>query len=574
MGSTAVTASPSRDAVRDPVLLLPLAVAGGLAVGWLGVHEGVAGTRVAVDLALSWALIAASLVAVERPRWRRARWLLAASSFALLAADLEWASSHALWTLGFLLEGLWVAFLIQLVLTFPDGRPWSHPARIAVMAAFTLTFGGQLSGGLVTQDGRDLLSVASHPRAAGVIDRGQSIAGVALALAVLLLVLQRLGAVRGPARRAQAPLLLAAAITGAAGLVWFGWVIATDGRVPTLETIARAFTVTIPVGIVVGVAWSRLRRPQASELVVELRSEAAATMRERFARALGDPTLDVAYRLDDGRYVDAAGRPIELPQQADRAVTAVRIRGEEIAALIHDPALLDEPALVESVRATAALVLENERLAAEVRSQLAEVRASRGRIVAAADAERRRIERNLHDGAQQRLVTLSVALGLEATRANKATAEVLARAQDEVEQAVGELRELARGIHPTLLRDEGLTAAVEALARRAPLPVTVESTARDRLPDPVELAAYFVVSEALTNVVKHASATQASVVLEREPATLRVSVTDDGVGGIHISPQSGLSGLRDRLEALEATLRIESEPGRGTKVRAIFPCAS
>ena len=297
-------------------------------------------------------------------------------------------------------------------------------------------------------------------------------------------------------------------------------------------------------------------------------------MRERLARVLGDPTLEVAYRLDDGRYVDAAGRPIELPHGADRAVTRVTAGGEEVAALVHDPALLDEPALVESVRATAALVLENERLAAEVRSQLAEVRASRGRIVAAADAERRRIERNLHDGAQQRLVTLSVALGLEASRADAAAADVLSRAQDEVEQAIAELRELARGIHPTLLRDEGLEAAVEALARRTPLPVTVSGTVRDRLPDPVELAAYFVVSEALTNVVKHASAIEASVLLEREPATLRVTVTDDGVGGARIRAESGLAGLRDRLEALDATLSIESEAGHGTTVCALFPCAS
>src|SRR5439155_21637879 len=133
-------------------------------------------------------------------------------------------------------------------------------------------------------------------------------------------------------------------------------------------------------------------------------------------------------------------------------------------------------------------------------------RASRGRIVAAADAERRRIERNLHDGAQQRLVTLSLALGLEASRADTAAAAALSRAQDEVEHAIAELRELARGIHPTLLRDEGLEAAVEALARRSPLPVTVHGAVIGRLPDPVEVAAYFVVSEALTNVVKHASA--------------------------------------------------------------------
>ena len=574
MVSNAVTALPRRDAVRDPVLLLPFAVAAGLAVEWLGVHERVAGTRIAADLALAWALIAASLVVLERPRWRRARWLLAATPFALLGADLEWASSHALWTLGFLLAGLWAALLVQLVLTFPEGRPWSRLARIVVLAAFTLTLGGQLVGGLVAPDTRDLLSVASHPSVADAIDRARAIAGIGVALGVLFLVVQRVNALGRPARRAQAPLLLAAAITALAGLLWLGWVIATDARATTLETIARALTMAIPVGIVVGIGWSRLRRPQASELVVELGNEAATTMRERLARALGDPTLDVAYRLGDGRYVDAAGRPVEPPHRADRAVTAVSVRGEEIAALVHDPALLDEPALVESVRATAALVLENERLAAEVRSQLAEVRASRGRIVAAADAERRRIERNLHDGAQQRLVTLSVALGLEASRADRAAADVLSRAQDEVEQAVGELRELARGIHPTLLRDEGLTAAVEALARRAPLPVTVQSSARDRLPDPVELAAYFVVSEALTNVVKHASARQASVLLEREPATLRVTVTDDGVGGARITPESGLAGLRDRLEALDATLSIESEAGRGTNVCAFFPCES
>jgi signal transduction histidine kinase len=574
MASNAVSALPSRDAFRDPVLLLPLAVAAGLAVGWLGVDERVAGSRIAADLALSWALIAASLVVLERPRWRRARWLLAAAPFALLGADLEWASSHTLWSLGFLLEGLWAAFLVQLVLTFPEGRPWSRPARITALGAYTLTLGGQLVGALVAPDARDLLSVTSQSSVADAIDRAQAIAGVGVALGVLFLVAQRLHALGRPARRAQGPLLLGAAITALAALVWLAWVIATVARAPTVETVGRTLAVTIPVGIVVGIGWSRLRRPQASDLVVDLGSEAAATMRERLARALGDPTLDVAYRLGDGRYVDAAGRPIEVPQRADRAITAVTARGEEIAALVHDPALLDEPALVESVRATAALVLENERLAAAVRSQLAEVRASRGRIVAAADAERRRIERNLHDGAQQRLVTLSVALGLEASRAARAAAEALSRAQDEVEQAIGELRELARGIHPTLLRDEGLTAAVEALARRAPLPVTVESSARDRLPDPVELAAYFVVSEALTNVVKHASATQASVLLEREAATLRITVTDDGVGGARIAPESGLAGLRDRLEALDATLSIDSEAGRGTTVCTLFPCAS
>jgi signal transduction histidine kinase len=574
MASTVATALPGRNVVRDPVLLLPVIVAAGLAVGWLGVDRQVAGTRVAADLGVSWALTAASLVVLERPRWWRVRWLLAAAPFALLGADLEWASSHALWTLGFVLEGIWAALLVQLVLTFPEGRSWSRVAGLAIIGAYALTLGGQLVGALVTPDARDLLSVASHPDVAHAIDRVQEVGGAALTLLVLFLVLQRSRALRAVARRAQALLFPAAAIAAVAGLVWLCWVTAVDRGASTVETIARAMTVTIPLGIVAGIGWSRLRRPQASELVVELRSAETAGMRERLARALDDPTLEVAYRLDDGRYVDAAGRPVDLPHRADRAVTAVTAGGEEIAALVHDPALLDEPALVDSVRATAALVLENERLAAEVRAQLAEVRTSRGRIVAAGDAERRRIERNLHDGAQQRLVTLSVALGLEASRADPAAAEVLSRAQDEVEQAIGELRELARGIHPTLLRDEGLPAAAEALARRAPLPVTVEGTLHERLPDAVELAAYFVLSEALTNVVKHASASEASVTLERDATMLRVTVTDDGVGGARIALDSGLAGLRDRLEALDATIAIESKAGEGTTVCAHFPCGS
>jgi signal transduction histidine kinase len=574
MASTAVAPSPSQGVIRDPVLLLPLAVAAGLAVGWLAVSEHVSGPRTAADLALAWGLVMASLVVLERPRWRQARWLLAAAAFALLGADLEWADSHVLWTLGFVTEGLWAAFLAQLVLTFPEGRSWSGVARLAIVGAYTVTFGGQLVGALVAPEKRDVLSIASHPNASHTIDRAQELAAAALAAIVLFLVLQRGHGLRGLTRRMQGPLLLAAATTALAGLVWLGWVIAADARVPTVETIARAVALTVPLGIVAGIGWSRIRRPQASELVVELRREAAATMRERLARALGDPTLDLAYRLQDARYVDADGRPLELPDGSERALTTITAAGEEIAVLIHDPALLDDPALVESVRATAALVLENERLAAEVRSQLAEVRASRGRIVAATDAERRRIERNLHDGAQQRLVTISVALGLEASRADAAAAQALSRAQDEVEEAIAELRELARGIHPTLLRDEGLTAAVETLARRAPVPVTVQSTVRERLPEQVELAAYFVVSEALTNIVKHASAAEASVLIEREPASLRVTVIDDGTGGARVKPESGLAGLRDRLEALDATLSISSEAGQGTTICAAFPCGS
>jgi signal transduction histidine kinase len=574
MATSTVAVVPGRSVLRDPVLLLPLVVAAGLAIAWIGVREHVSGGRIAADLALSWSLVGASLVVLERKRWRRARWLLAAAAFALLAADLVWTSADGLWTMGLLLAWVWAAILVQLVLTFPDGRPWSRLSRTAIFGAYAIAVGGQLFAALVADDARDVLSVAPHAGIARSVHRAQEIGGIGVGLVLLVLVLLRLGVLQAAAWRAQGPLLIAATISAATGVACLAWLLADGEAASTLDTIARAVAVTLPFGVGAGVVWSRLGGPRASELVVELRTDAAGGMRARLARALGDPTLELAYRLDDGRYVDAAGLPVELPAEGERAMTGLTSEGDEIAVLIHDPALLDEPGLVESVRATAGLVLENERLAAQVRSQLAEVRASRGRIVAAADAERRRVERNLHDGAQQRLVTLSVALGLEASRADAGAAEALSRAQDEIEQAIGELRELARGIHPTLLRDEGLEAAVAGLARRTPLPVTVTGSAPVPIPDTVQLAAYFVVAEALTNVAKHASATEAWVWLEQDARSLIVAVRDNGAGGARIDGGTGLSGLRDRLDALDARLSIESRDGEGTLVRAEFPCGS
>jgi signal transduction histidine kinase len=572
MSSTLTTPSRTASVLRDPVLLAPAVVVAGLGIGWLGVDAGASGARVAADLALSWALVAASLVALERRRWRRSRALLALAAFTLLAADLQWAGANILWTLGFLLDAAWVAVLVHVVLTFPEGRAWSQAARTAIAAAYATTLGGQLIGLFVSPNSRDVLAVAQWQTVADAVDRVQGTLGVAVALGVLWLLVRRLRGLRGPPRRAQAPLLAAAALAVPPLVLSLAWMTATGEGSATIDTIDRGVALLVPLGLVAGLSWSRLRRSEASDLVVELRTDGAMSLRERLAKVLGDPTVDVAYRLGDGRHVDAAGRPLELPQGPERAITLVTVRGEEVAALVHDPALLDEPALVEAVRATAGLVLENERLAAEVRAQLAEVRASRTRIVSATDAERRRIERNLHDGAQQRLVTLSLTLGIAAGRQDAAGSDVLARARDEVDEAIAELRELARGIHPTLLREEGLLTAVEALARRTPLPVTVEGSAGDRLPDAVELAAYFLVSEALTNVVKHAAASRATVHLERAGGTLRVAVADDGVGGARAAADSGLAGLRDRLEVLDARLIIESHRGAGTTVSVEIPC--
>jgi signal transduction histidine kinase len=210
----------------------------------------------------------------------------------------------------------------------------------------------------------------------------------------------------------------------------------------------------------------------------------------------------------------------------------------------------------------------------ELRARLDELRASRARIVEAGDAERRRLERDLHDGAQARLVGLALLLRTARTRAGSDPdlAGLLDRAQEELQTSLAELRELARGIHPAVLTDRGLAPALKALAARTPVPVTLEGDAEERLPGPVESAAYFVVSEALTNVAKYAQATRATVALRQVDGRLTVDVADDGVGGASATRGSGLRGLADRLSALDGTLSVESPAGRGTRLRAEIPC--
>jgi signal transduction histidine kinase len=205
----------------------------------------------------------------------------------------------------------------------------------------------------------------------------------------------------------------------------------------------------------------------------------------------------------------------------------------------------------------------------------AELRASRLRIVQAGDTERRRLERNLHDGAQARLVGLAMQLGHARRVADKDPAkvpELLDGAMAELSTSLAELRELARGIHPAVLTEKGLDAALYALAARAPVPVTLDCANHERLPEAVEVAAYFVVSEALTNVAKYAQASHADIAVHRANGTVTVDVTDDGIGGADTSRGSGLRGLSDRVAALDGTLSVESPPGRGTHVRVEIPC--
>jgi signal transduction histidine kinase len=300
-----------------------------------------------------------------------------------------------------------------------------------------------------------------------------------------------------------------------------------------------------------------------------------AVLRDLLARALGDPSLQLAFWLPDREgYVDADGSPFQLPDDARRGVSVLRHDDEPLAALIYDPALLEDPKLLESVSAAARLALENSRLQAELRARLLEVRESRARLVSATDAERRRIERNLHDGAQQTLLGLRLAVRLARNRTDGDPGQLdaqLAEIDAELQAALEELRTLARGVHPAVLSDEGLEAALAALTRRATVPTMLRCECPDRLPAQVEAAAYYVAAEALANVHKHAGATSAQIAVAMDDGHATIEVSDDGRGGAD-PLGSGLRGLRDRVEALDGTLRIDSRDGAGTSVRAEIPC--
>jgi signal transduction histidine kinase len=309
--------------------------------------------------------------------------------------------------------------------------------------------------------------------------------------------------------------------------------------------------------------------------LAELRAGRAApeATGEILAEALGDPGLELFFWLpEEETYVDASGHAVdELPGEG-RARTPVQ-RGElHLATVVHKRSLDERPDLLESVIEAAGLAIEIARLRAEVRRRLAEVEESRARIVTAGYEERRRLERDLHDGAQQRLVSIGLALRHVQGQLPTASREAdeLDTTVGEVSCAIEELRELARGVRPAGL-DDGLAPALRELASRSPLRTRVEAS-EERFEDGIETAAYFVASEALANAAKHADASEVTLNAERRNGNLFISVRDDGVGGAHPSEGSGLAGMADRVAALGGSLRVESPPGRGTVVSAELPC--
>jgi signal transduction histidine kinase len=274
--------------------------------------------------------------------------------------------------------------------------------------------------------------------------------------------------------------------------------------------------------------------------------------------------------------VDLDGQRTQLPESGSgRAATVIDRHGVNIAALLHDPALEDEPELLAAVGAAAGMALENGRLQAEQLAHLEELKGSRSRVIAAEHKERQRLERNLHDGAQQRLIALSLELKLleKQLQGDPEAAVRLDRARTEIALSLDELRAVARGLHPAVLSGHGLEVALQSIAAHSATPVRLSVALDERLPEQIEAAAFYVVSESLANVAKHAQATSVSVDVERRDDVILVEVADDGVGGADTEAGSGLRGLADRVEAQGGRLRIWSPAGGGTRLRAEMPCA-
>jgi signal transduction histidine kinase len=549
-------------------------------------YAGSAAWLAALELAAAWSLVAAGLLV-----WRgrpRVGALAVAAGVAWLAPDfVGWVTGPpGVRSVALLLPGVTLAAAVHLVAGAPTGRVTSWPARALVAAAYAELVVVATGRALVRDPFEDpdcwsncatnVLLVLRDRDLARLLTEADLVFAIAIAVAVVALGGARLIAARPAARRTLGPVLGAGAAFAALQAGWAAALLRTPLEDPDRPVFANLFATRSAalIALAAALAWTVVRaagaRAAVARIVDDLRAAPAPLdLQGALARALGDPGLTVAYRIaDDGRYADANGVPVQPPAPGGRrAVTSIERDGEPVALVLHDPAALSGPDLAREIGAAARLAVDNERLQAQSRAQLAELRASRTRIVETADAARRRLERNLHDGAQQRLISVSLMLHLAGDCLAPATGARIAAAESELRAAVVELRELAHGIHPVALSEEGLGPAIRALADDVPLSISALDLPASRLPPAVETAAYLLVDEVAR------SSAQTDVALRAEGGALHVELTADG-GALQVEltadggPATTLAHARDRIGALEGEL-----VARAGRVSASIPLA-
>ena len=695
-----------RRAVALWTVALALA-AGASALVFASDHEPHPWRTVALAVPIGVAFVGAGLIAwLSRPGNRTGA-LMTLVGFTWFLSALRMSNDPTVFSIGIAVDSVTLGLVAWLFLAFPGGRLEDRASRVIVAAAVFL-FGPWQLVRVAFSDPERHLGCAACPRNVFEIGARQGVgdvlqalslaAQVTLVVAIVVVLVRRWRSGAPAYRRAVLPVF---ASSGAVLVVLAGYGLAqglgSERAQDVIPLIGWPAYLMVPLSVLFGLLRGQLAQRGVGRLVRELSERPTPELKvESIRRALGDPTLEIGFWTADSGYVDAEGRPFELPGDgAGRATTHVDEGERPVAVLVHDPSLLDNRALLDSVTSAAGLGLERDRLHVELLARLDELRrerdfvstvvhtapsffcdleldgrifryndtlagatgcedrepvegrpfwdvfaapadrerakgsleagalegelrmtavgggerivtwtsspiegsdgrprlllcglditerlrhedelrASRARIVEAGDAERRRLERNLHDGAQQRLVSLALALRLARGKVAEdphGAEELLEAASSELTRALDELRELARGIHPVVLTERGLDAAVEGLARRSPVPVRLD-TLGERLPAPIEAAAYYVVSEALANAAKYAQATTVGVRIDRADGRILVDVADDGIGGADPSHGTGLHGLADRLEALDGTLSVESPDGGGTRIHAEIP---
>jgi signal transduction histidine kinase len=534
--------------MRQRGLVLLAGVAVGLTAEWVGF--GWDDPRHWIpDLAVGWSLIGCGLVASRRRPESRTGPLMAATGFTWFlgnfasvgVASVAWAAAH----LVYLHRGP----LVQLVLAYPSGRPGSRLVRGAVAVGYAAAIITPiwrseaatilLAGLLLAVCAREYVQAVGRARRARLIAL-QAAAGLSLVLAGI----------------AAARLLLPPE--------------EVSGLTLLLYEVALC---VLAGGLLAGLLVAPWQQTAVADLVVELGEVRSDTLRGELSRALGDPSLEIGYWLPDRAvFVDAEGRVLALPDAGSgRSVTTVEREGQPVAALVHDPAVLEDPGLLEAVASAAQLAASNARLRAEVQARVVELEVSRRRILMARDEERRRLEHRLREGAERRLGELADTLRRGRRFASgERTRDQMARAEDQLARTLEELRRLGYGLHPRVLSEHGLAGALAVLAKDLSLPVEIKIS-DDQLPERVAVAVYFVCAEALTNVAKHAAAAHIAVAVTSSDGRVRVEIADDGIGGADPAHGSGLRGLADRVETFGGALLVESTSGHGTRLAAEIP---
>ena len=528
------------------LLALP-AVAGGVVVGLVAAtswNPGVDGAIILADLAVGWTFIGGGIsLRAFRPR-SRAGLLMAIVGVAWFAGTI-WPS----------VEFLHRGPLFHLLATYPTGRlDWrgagigSRLRLVAIAAVYAVNLsrlGGDPTVGVAFATALISLGAGAVVGRRGMMHRARlSTAVVATALGVIVLA-------ASIARLMGAPL-------GVGGLFVYDAVLVAAGVAIALDLLA-----------------SRWSDGLLTKAVVDLGdSTVAGSVRDRLRRVLGDPSLVLAYAVE-GRpesFVDELGQPITLPQPSPgRAITPTVVGGGQTGFVVHDAAVLDDPRLIGALSAAAELAMSNSSLQVEVRARVAEVAASRERLVQAADSQRRRLEKRLRSGAARRLDRVAE-LVTQLEPVDDETDRAITAFREELDRARTELADFGRGVHPATLTRDGLAAALADLVRRTPLDVRL-SVRTERIDPLAEATLYFVCSEALSNAAKHAGSVKIAVDLQQADRSVRLVVSDDGRGGARLTTRGGLRGLADRVEALGGTFELDSQPGAGTTLRVVLPVA-